>query len=695
MRQTETSECGLACLAIAAAKFGSRIELSTLRQKYQISSRGMTLREIKDVAADMGMVGRAIRCDLNELADLKTPAILHWGFKHFVVLERVRGQRIRIDDPAIGRRDISLNEASGAFTGVALELTPAAGFVKRKEKSPLSLKSWFRVVPEIYAPLAHILALSLLLQVFVLASPFYIQLAIDQAAMKGDSNILMVLSLGFGLLCIFNCAAGLLRGIVSVKLTALLNWDMTMRLFRHMIRLPLPWFQRRRLADILSRFDAILPVRELLSGALVAVLVDGVLAIGTLIMMFMLAPTLAWIVLGGFVTYIVIRLGALPISLRFGMEAIAASIVESGKRIETIRAIQTIKVMGAESERESDWANRFARTITCGQNNAVATLSFSTIQSTVDGLVRIVLVYLGATAVMNGSVSVGLFYAFLTYHSQFMGKAGALFEQVINWRMTDMYSYRLADIVLTKKEEGIDAPATGRPPIRGALEFKNLSFAYSPTDPFVFGGISLEIRAGEFVAIVGPSGAGKSTLLKVLCGLYPATQGDVLIDGHPLSWWGPKTVRGALGVVMQDDELLAGTIAENVAFFDDQIDMAKVWQCLGQASFFEDVQNMPMRAETIIGDMGSSLSGGQRQRLLLARALYRNPRILVLDEATSHLDLHRESEINKSMQTLQITRIVVAHRQETIEAADRIICLDKGRIVSDCSNRTRGTSSTN
>lgn len=276
-----------------------------------------------------------------------------------------------------------------------------------------------------------------------------------------------------------------------------------------------------------------------------------------------------------------------------------------------------------------------------------------------------------------------------------MGKAGALFEQVINWRMTDMYSYRLADIVLTKKEEGIDAPATGRPAIQGALEFKNLSFAYAPTDPLVFGGISLKIRAGEFVAIVGPSGAGKSTLLKVLCGLYPASQGEVLVDGHPLSWWGPKTVRGALGVVMQDDELLAGTIAENVAFFDDQIDMAKVWQCLTQAAFFEDVQYMPMRAETIIGDMGSSLSGGQKQRLLLARALYRNPRILVLDEATSHLDLRRESAINTSLQSLRITRIVVAHRQETIDAADRIICLDNGRIVSDYLNRNRDTSSAN
>jgi ATP-binding cassette subfamily B protein RaxB len=683
MRQTETSECGLACLAIAAERFGSRIELSTLRQKYQISSRGMTLREVRDIAADMAMVGRAVSCEIEELVNLKLPAILHWGFNHFVVLERVKGDRVRIQDPSIGRIDMSLAEVSHKFTGAALELTPSPEFIKRKDPSPLSLKSWFLVGPAMRGPLGHILVLSLLLQTFVLATPFYIQLAIDQAALKGDTSILTVLAIGFGLLCIFNSVAGLLRGIVTTKLTALLNWDMTVRLFRHMIRLPLPWYQRRKLADILSRFDAILPVRDLLSGALVAVFVDGLLAIGTLIMMFVLSPLLATFVLGGFVIFVAIRLAGMPLSLRFGMESITARIAESGKRIESVRAIQTLKVMGAENERESDWANKFANTIRCDQNNALAALSFSSIQGLVDGLIKIILVYIGAAAIMDGRMSVGLFYAFLTYQAQFTGKAGALFDQIVHWRMTDMYSYRLADIVLSKKEDGIDSPTCGQPEIIGDLEFRNLAFSYSPNDPMIFSGVSFKIEAGEFVAIVGPSGAGKSTLLKVLCGLYPATQGEVLVDARPLSWWGPKTIRRSLGVVLQDDELLAGTIAENVAFFDDNIDMERIWSCLLQAAVADDVMRMPLRAETLVGDMGNSLSGGQKQRLLLARALYRRPRILVLDEATSHVDVHREGEINAALQAASVTRIIVAHRQETIDAADRVIRLENGRIVSD------------
>lgn len=683
MRQAETAECGLACLAIAAEAFGARIELSTLRQRYQISSRGMTLKEVKEIAADLGMLGRAVRCDIEEIADLKTPAVLHWGFSHFVVFERMKGKKFRINDPAVGRQDLTLAEVSRQFTGVALELTPTAEFVKRKEPSPLSLKSWFRLVPEMYGPLSHILVLSLLLQVFVIVTPFYMQLAIDQGALKGDSSILSTLAVGFGLLCIFNSLTGLLRGIVATRLTALLNWDMTLRLFRHMIRLPLPWYQKRKLADILSRFDAILPIRDLLSGALIAVLVDGILAVGTLIMMFVLAPVLGFIVLGGFVLFVVIRLCALPLSIRLGMASITARISESGKRIETIRAIQTLKVMGAEAERESDWANKFAATIRCDQNNSIANLSFATLQGVVEGLVRVVLVYLGATAVMKGEMTVGLFYAFLSYQGQFTSKAGALFDQVVNWRMTDMYSYRLADIVLSAKEDGIDSATGAQPAIAGALEFRNLGFAYGPREPLIFRGVSLSIAAGEFVAIVGPSGSGKSTLLKVLCGLYPPTQGEVLIDGHPLSWWGPRSVRRALGVVMQDDELLAGSIAENVAFFDDNIEMERVWDCLDQASIKADVMSMPMRAETVIGDMGSTLSGGQKQRILLARALYRRPCVLVLDEATSHLDGRRESNINRSLQALRVTRIVVAHRQETIDAADRVIRLEHGQIVSD------------
>jgi ATP-binding cassette subfamily B protein RaxB len=274
----------------------------------------------------------------------------------------------------------------------------------------------------------------------------------------------------------------------------------------------------------------------------------------------------------------------------------------------------------------------------------------------------------------------------MSYQNQFTNRANALFEQIMHWRLTDMYSYRLADIVLTPKEPRIDEASVAQPQIAGALQFVDLAFTYAPQEAPILRDISFTIAPGEFVAIVGPSGAGKSTLLKVLCGLYPASAGQVRLDGRSLESWGPKAIRRALGVVMQDDELLAGTIAENVAFFDEQIDIQRVWTCLEQAAIAEDILKMPMRVETFIGEMGANLSGGQKQRLLLARALYRAPRILVLDEATSHLDLRRESEINAALQALTITRVIVAHRRETIAAADRVITIDHGTVVSDRRN---------
>ena len=595
MRQSELSECGLICLAIASEKLGSKVDLSALRRKHQVSSRGLTLRAVRDIAADMGMVGRAVGCDIGELSALKTPAILHWGFQHFVVLDSVRGDRIWIQDPAIGKVTLSASEVSRKFTGVALELSPAPDFVKRRAPSELSLASWFRILPDMIGPMVQVLMLALLLQAYLVATPLYIQLAIDQAALKGDSNILTVLAVGFGIFCLFNAGATFLRGVVTARLTSLLSWDMTLRLFRHLIRLPLPWYQRRRLADVLSRFDSIGPVRDLISGSLVTSVVDGMLAIVTIVMMFVMDPFLACIVLIGLSVYAVIRFCSLPVSMRLGSESISARIAESGKRIETMRAIQTLKVMGAESERESDWSNKFLETIKCEQNLSIANLAFATLQALVDGIVRVVLIYLGVTSIIGGTMSIGVFYAFLSYQSQFSAKAASLFDQFVKWRTTGIYSHRLAEIVLSPKEAGIDDSGAGQPEIEGTIEVRNLCFSYSSYEKAVFSNLNLRISQGEFVAIVGPSGGGKSTLLKVLCGLYQPTFGEVTIDGRSLVSWGPRPIRRALGVVLQDDELLHGTISENVAFFAEKIDIDAVWECLHMAAFGSDVLAMPDR----------------------------------------------------------------------------------------------------
>jgi ATP-binding cassette subfamily B protein RaxB len=602
---------------------------------------------------------------------------------HFVVLERTGRLGITIFDPASGQRRVSWAEAGRQFTGVALELSPAPSFERRSERSPLKLWSLLRFTPPIVGALGQTLLLSLLLQVYVVASPFYMQIAIDEAAAKGDIGLLTALAAGFGLFALFNVGAEAIRAVALQRVSALLGWDMTGRLFHHMVRLPLPWFQRRRLADSLSRFESIEPVRQLMASGLVASIIDGLLAVVTATMMFIFAPKLAVVVVVGVALYVIIRLVGVRFTMRLASEALQASITEQGKRIETLRAIQTIKVMGAEAEREGDWANTYAEVVKRNQAAAHAHIGFGGLHSVTDAVVNTIVIYLGVRAIIAGESTVGMLYAFMSYKGQFSARASGLFEQVINWRLLDLHSERLADIALTPVEAGSYKRTSGLPDIEGGLEVHKLAFRYSAHEPFVFRDVNLRIEAGEFVALVGPSGGGKSTLLKVICGLYPATLGEVRLDGLPLATWGPRDVRRALGVVMQDDELLSGTVAENVAFFDEHIDPVRVWEAMRAASIDEEVASMPMRAETFVGDMGGALSGGQKQRILLARALYRQPRILILDEATSHLDITREAKVNEALRRMKVTRLVVAHRPETIASADRVVVLRGGTITSD------------
>ena len=674
-RQNEATECGLACLAMAASVCGSEIDLPWLRQNYPISLRGANLKDLAAIAGGIGMTTRAVRCEVEELDQLRTPAILHWGFQHFILLKRVRRRQLEVFDPSRGDRRIPLAEASQYFTGVAMEVAPTADFKRRRERPPLKLSSLMTFSRDIKSGLFQALFLSLIIQLYVIVSPFYMQSAIDGGALQGDSELLVALAMGFGLFALFNAGAEALRGIALQKVGSLLSWDMSQRLFHHMVRLPLPWFQKRRLADAMTRFQALDPLKALIANGLIAALMDGMLAVTTVVMMFIYAPPLAGITVAGLALYFIVRLVGLPITLRFSADALQASIGEQGKRMETLRAIQTIKTMGGETEREGVWANKQAHMIRASQNSGLANLGFSTVQRVIDGIINVVVIYFGARSILAGHFTVGALYAFMSYRTQFTTRASSLFEQIINWRMLEVYTDRLADVVLTPKEEGLEKIRTGLPEIEGEIELQNIGFRYGPTDPLVFRNVSVHVRAGEAIAIIAPSGTGKSTLLKVLCGLYPPLTGEVRMDGLPLSAWGLPQVRQAFGVVMQDDELLPGSIADNVTFFSEEPDMERVWSCLAMAAMDEEVRALPMQLDSFVGDMGSALSGGQRQRVLLARALYKEPKILVLDEATSHLDIARERSINEALKALSITRIVVAHRPETIAAADRVFRL--------------------
>jgi len=681
--QSEATECGLACLAMVASHHGHDIDLGTLRRRFPVSLKGTTLRHLIDLAQRLKLTSRPLKLELESLKDLQVPCILHWDMSHFVVLKSVRRDRIVIHDPAAGERRYTLKEASRHFTGVALELTPTSDFERKRERARLPMSALWGRVTGVRRALLQTLVLTVLLQVFVLASPFYMQLVVDEAILRGDHGLLLGLAIGFGLLTIINVVATALRTLILANMGTALGFGMSANLFHHLIRLPMPWYEKRHVGDVISRFGSLDPIRQMLTEGIVAVLVDGGMALLTLAMIFVYSPPLAGIVLGVFLVYATFRAVAFPVLRRRSEEQIHASAAEDTTFIETVRAVQSVKLFGREADREGVWQNRFAEVLRRGLAVTRLNAGFAAFVGLLYGLENIAVVYIGAKTVIGGGMTVGMLYAFMSYKQQFLDKATNLLTKAVEWRMLDLHLDRLGDIATAEREGHGDRIGLVEHRISGGIEVRGLSFRYADGEPDVLHDIDLAIGPGEFVAITGPSGCGKSTLMKVMLGLVPVTRGEIRVDGIPMGALGIEAFRAQIGVVMQDDHLLGGSIADNICFFDASPDLALMRASAMLAGIDGEIMAMPMNYNTLIGEMGAALSGGQRQRVLLARALYRRPRILFMDEGTSHLDVAKEREVNLALAQLRVTRVVIAHRPETIRAADRIVQLVDGRIVRE------------
>jgi ATP-binding cassette subfamily B protein RaxB len=673
IHQTEAAECGLACLAMVASYHGHALDLNTLRRRYPVSLKGATLRALIQVASHLHLACRALRFEIEQLGRLRLPAIAHWDMSHFVVVKEVAKHRVVIHDPASGEKRLSMAEASKHLTGVALELTPSDEFAVKDETRQMPFGMlWGRQHGGAHA-LAQILSLSMVLAILTIAAPFYLQLALDEVVARGDLDLLTVLALGFALFTAITVASTAVRSYVVLILQNTLHFQIGARLFHHLVRLPLAYFEKRHIGDILSRFTSIEPIRNQLAESLITGVIDGVMAVASLVMIFFYSVELALVVLTAFVFYAVLRL-ALFRMLRLRSQAVIESKAkESSTFIETARAMQSLKVFNRESEREGQWLNRYAEVVNANVRLGRATITFKTLNDGIFGLENIVTIYLAARLAVDGAVTVGMIFAFISYKRQFLEKTALLIEKTIDFRLLGLHLERLADIALHPLEPGHDRPLAYTRPIGGRIELRRVHFRYAETEPFVLENISLTIKEGEFVTIMGPSGSGKTTLMKIMLGLLEPTEGEVLIDGLPLPAIGARAYREHVGAVMQEDQLLSGSIADNICFFDPNFDQERMIECASRAGVHNEIMAMPMSYNSLIGDMGSSLSGGQKQRVLLARALYRQPRILFLDEGTSQLDVENEKLINRSLRALCITRVSVAHRPEITTGADRIL----------------------
>ncbi|WJG09865.1 peptidase domain-containing ABC transporter [Aliiglaciecola sp. LCG003] len=685
--QSEATECGLACLAMITSYYGFQTDLASLRRRFSISAHGSTLKQLMQIATQMNLSARALRLEMEQLEQLQTPCILHWEMKHFVVLKKVTKHKIIILDPAMGERSLSPPEVDKLFTGVALELTPTTAFEKGHEKQTLTIGQFWSSIVGLKRSLLIIFLLSLFLQLFAIVHPYYMQTVVDDVILRSDINLLLILALGFGLMMILDTATSALRQIVILKLSSRLNIQMAANVFRHLIQLPMEYFAKRHMGDVVSRFGSLQSIRDLLTTGLVTVMVDGLMALLTLIVMFLYDPKLTLIVIAVVILYALLRVLFYRPLRRLSEENIVSAAKENSHFMESVRAIQTIKLFAKESDRQSQWQNKLAESMNKDIRLSKWGIGFDTANKFLFGVENIIVIYFAALAVTDSLFSVGMLYAFISYKGRFISAMDSLIEKWIEFRMLELHFDRLADIVYTPIDPLINHPQHASSPdliavnksIQGNIQLTDLSFRFSQLDSDVFSNLHIDIPQGQTIAITGPSGCGKSTLLKCMMGLLQPSNGLILVDETPLTQL--PQYRQRIAGVLQEDQLLNGTIADNIACFNSEIDMQKVVFCAHLACVHEDIMAASMQYNTLVGDMGTSLSGGQKQRIILARALYKDPAILFLDEATSHLDVLNEAAINNHIKQLSITRVIVAHRPQTIASADRILRLDKGQLV--------------
>lgn len=699
--QSEAAECGLACLAMVAGAHGLDTDLASLRQRFELSSRGATLAQLMDIAEQMGLSNRALRLELEELPELRTPCLLHWDLNHFVVLVRADARSITIHDPAMGERKLTLKEASPHFTGVALELAPAPGFRPRKERSDWKLRSLFKGQPGLWRAFSQMAVLSLVLEVFAILMPMLSQWVIDDVIVSRDTPLLAVLATSLGLLALMSLLTRLMRSWVVLGTSLSWKLNSSTQVFRHLIRLPLSYFDKRHTGDVMSRFASVDTIQDTLTRELVEAVLDGAVSLVTLGLMFAYSPKLATIVLIVATLYLLVRLAVFGPFRRASEELIVREAQAQTFLMETLRGMNAIKFFSRPGWRVAGWMNQQASMVNARVKQERINLLHQGVNGVIGAIEQALVLYLAAQMIIAEQFSIGMLVAFMAYKGQFLQRANDLIERVISLRLLRLQGDRLADIVLTPTEpaspaqaghraglqagskqsaQGGQTGATGEPEPM-TLSLRDVVFRYARDEAPVLDHVSLTLHTGQALAVLGPSGCGKSTLMKILCGQVTPESGEVLLNGVPMASLGAEAFRSVLGTVFQDDQLFSCSIHDNIAMNDAEASAEKVEAAAALACVHEDIARMPMGYQTLVGSMGATLSGGQKQRILLARALYKRPRFLLLDEYTSHLDFATEKRVQDAINALGCGRFIITHREHSLREGDAVRVLWQGKLV--------------
>lgn len=675
--QSEATECGIACLAMICSFYGQHIDLFNFRHHYGSPSQGSSLLSLSQTAGQAGLKSRALTLDLNEIKQLKLPCIIHWEMNHYVVLTKVCKSSYIIHDPSLGKRIIGLQEMSNHFTGIALELWPDQNFQQKKVKSRLRLLDLMNNIVGLKSVLLKIFAYSIVIEAIGLLLPVGTQLVTDHVIMAHDQNLLSIICIGLVFFTLFRTFISMLRSWTSLTLNTLTNIQWKTSLFDHLTNLPLSFFEKRHLGDIQSRFSSLDTIRSTFTSSIVTGIMDSIMTVGLLIMLTLYGGWLVWVVVGFTFCYALMRLLTYRFYRRVAEEQVVKGARSGSHFMESLYGIATIKALNLQGRRSQHWLNLNIDACNAGIKQTRFDMLFGGINTLITSIDQVIILWLGAIMVIDNNMTLGMFMAFNAYRGQFSQRASSLIDLCMQLRMLSLHNERLSEIVFCEPEKSLPPHRVFSEGAGARLEIKNLSYQYDPFSQPIISNLNLNIAPGESVALIGPSGVGKTTLLKIMCGLLSPTQGDVFADNLDIQKIGLNNYRQRISCVLQEDRLFSGSLIENISGFDDNVKMEWIIECTRHCNIHDEIMKMPMGYETIVGELGLGISGGQKQRILIARALYRKPSILFMDEATSHLDLNNESAINRSISSLSITRIIVAHRPSTIASADRIIDLSQ------------------
>jgi ATP-binding cassette subfamily B protein len=679
--QQSAIECGLACLAMVLSYYGRETSINELRAQSGIGRDGLSALSIVKIARNYNMRVRAISLQQSDLRNVPLPAIVHWEFNHFVVVERWTQQEVEIADPALGRRNLSQQEFDKSFTGVVITLEPGVHFDRETTSAKLSLREYLlQYAGQMPMAIAEVVGTSLLILGFGLISPLLTKFILDQVLPLKLSDMMLWLGAGLILMMLTQTAATLLREWLLVYLRARIDTRMMLDFFERMLSLPYKFFQVRSSGDLLARMASNTVIRDTISNQMITTFLDGSTVILYFFILFWQSRQFALLALGMGLLQVILLLCSGRAIRDFSRRELAAQGKSQGYMAEALAGMATLKAAGAEQQSLEQWTNLFLEQLNISVRRNYLTVLINGAQSVLRTLTPMALLWLGATQVMNGTLSIGTMFALNTLAGAFLAPIGSLVGTGQQLQIVRTHFERLADVSTAEPEQD-RAKALPPPYLSGRIRLDRVSFRYDPEAPEVLHNINLTIEPGQKVALVGRTGSGKSTLGKLLLGLYLPTEGQILYDNFPLTSLDLQDVRRQFGVVLQESAIFSGSVRQNISLHDPSMPMERIVEAARMAAIHEDIARMPMGYETYVSEGGSGLSGGQRQRLAIARAIAHHPAILLLDEATSHLDVITEQQVEHNLHAVPCTQIIIAHRLSTIRDADVIIVLDRGTIV--------------